>query len=76
MLNDGQMIVQDTGPRVLLSIEPHHPYSEELEGQLNYEERDDQLVGIAYEFSRSQEGSSVRLLTHVACPRLVVQRLS
>ena len=68
MLNDGQMIVQDTGPRVLLSIEPHHPYSEELEGQLNYEERDDQLVGIAYEFSRSQEGSSVRLLTHDTTP--------
>ena len=73
MLNDGQREIHNTGPRVLLSIEPQHPYSKEIEGQLNYKERDEQLIGVAYEFSRSQRGSNVRLLTHDTTPLYMAQ---
>ena len=68
MLNDGKLVVRATGPRVILSIEPQHSYSKEVEDRLNYQERDDQLAGTVYEFSQRHQGSDVRLLTHDTTP--------
>ena len=64
MLTDGRKVVRTGNPRVALSIEPQHARSPALEQQLNYQERDDQLVGTLYEFARSHEGIDARLLTH------------
>ena len=75
MLPERQKVVHTGSPRVLLSIEPQHIYSPELEQQLNYQERDDQLVGTLYEFSRCHEGTDVRLLTHDTTPLFTAQGL-
>ena len=68
MLNEGYKLVHTGSPRVALSIEPHHRYSKDLEDRLNYQERDDQLVGIAYEFAHRNRTCEVRLLTHDTTP--------
>ena len=75
MLTEGQEVVRTGSPRVVLSIEPQHTYSPELEQRLNYQERDDQLVGTLYEFSRCHEGADVRLLTHDTTPLFTAQGL-
>ena len=75
MLNDGQRVVCPENPRVLLCIEPQHTYSPELEHRLNYQERDDQLVGTVYKFSRSHQDTDVRLLTHDTTPLFTAQGL-
>ncbi len=75
MLTEGQQVVRAENPRVVLSIEPQHTYSRELEQRLNYQEKDDQLVGTLYEFSRCQEGTNVRLLTHDTTPLFTAQGL-
>ncbi|MCB9959712.1 MAG: hypothetical protein H6843_14035 [Rhodospirillaceae bacterium] len=68
MLPDGQKTIRESRPRVLLSIEPQHRYSRDLEDRLNYDERDDQLIGTIHEFARGNPGSDVRLLTHDTTP--------
>ena len=73
MLPDGRKVVHANSPRVILSIEPSHKYSARLAGQLNYAERDDQLVGTLYEFAQQNEASDVRLLTHDTTPLYVAQ---
>ena len=75
MLTAGHKVFRATNPRVVLSIEPQHTHSPELEQQLNYQERDDQLVGTLYEFSRCHEGIDVRLLTHDTTPLFTAQGL-
>ena len=75
MLTEGQKIFRAGNPRVVLSIEPQHAYSPELEQRLNYQERDDQLVGTVYEYSRCHEGTDVRLLTHDTTPLFTAQGL-
>ena len=75
MLTDGQKVVRAANPHVVLSIEPQHIQSPELEQQLNYEERDDQLVGTLFEFTRCHEGIDVRLLTHDTTPLFTAQGL-
>lgn len=75
MLRDGCKVVRTANPRVVLSIEPLHTPSPELERQLNYRERDDQLVGTLYAFSRCHEGIDVRLLTHDSTPLFTAQGL-
>ena len=68
MLEEGHKVVCGSNPRVVLSVEPQHVYSLDLEERLNYHERDDQLVGTVYEFSRGHPDSDVRLLTHDTTP--------
>ena len=75
MLTKGQRMVRARSPRVVLSIEPQHTYSQELEQRLNYKERDDQLVGTLYEFSRCHEGTNIRLLTHDTTPLFTAKGL-
>ena len=75
MLTEGQKVVRDAGPRVVLSVEPQHSYSRNLENRLDYQERDDQLVGALHEFARRHEGSDVRLLTHDTTPLFTARGL-
>ena len=67
-LTDGSRVVNCTNPRVVLCVESHHQYSQELKDQLNYHERDDQLIGTAYEFAQRNKNCDVRLLTHDTTP--------
>ena len=75
MRTEGHKVVRANDPRVVLSVEPQHTYSRDLEERLNYQERDDQLVGTLYEFARCHEGTDVRLLTHDTTPLYTAQGL-
>ena len=75
MQSTGKKVVHANSPRVILSIEPHHPPSDSLFGQLDYTERDDQLVGTVYEYVQRNEMSDVRLLTHDTTLLYVAQGL-
>ena len=75
MLNDRDKIVHDSGPCVKLSVEPQHQCSKDLEDRLNYQERDDQLIGTVYEFAECHPGTNVRLLTHDTTPIYTAQGL-
>ena len=68
ILDDEYKLVRDSGPCVKLSVEPQHRYSEALREHLNYQERDDQLVGTVYEFAERTPNAEVRLLTHDTTP--------
>ena len=65
---EGQKVVREAGPRVVLSVERQHAPAPSLEDQLDYQERDDQLVGTLHEFVRRREGTDARLLTHDTTP--------
>ena len=71
----GQRVVRSANPRVVLSIEPQHTHNPELEQQLNYQERDDQLVGTLHEFARCHKDVDARLLTHDTTPLFTAQGL-
>ncbi|MCY4427842.1 MAG: PIN domain-containing protein [Halieaceae bacterium] len=75
MIDETHKLVRDECPRVVLSVEPQHTYNRDLEGRLNYQERDDQLLGIIHEFVRSNPSSDVRLLTHDTTPMYTAQGL-
>ena len=68
MLNSGNKLVHESSPSVRLSVETQHKPSEVLKERLNYQERDDQLVGTVFEFARGVPGVEVRLLTHDTTP--------
>ena len=68
MLNDAQRVVHSQCLRVVLSIELQHTCSRDLEGQLDLQKRDDQLLGIVHEFVKSNPSKEVRLLTHDTVP--------
>ena len=72
---EGQKVVHDSSPRVVLSVDPQHNYRPDLQGRLDYQERDDQLVGTVYQFSQDQQGADVRLLTHDTTPLLTARSL-
>ena len=73
--NEGYKIVHDRGPCVKLCVEPQHQQSKELGDSLNYQERDDQIVGIVYEFAKSNPETQVRLLTHDTTPLFTARGL-
>lgn len=75
MLNDQYKVVRDSNPCVKLSVEPQHKYCETLKDSLNYQERDDQLIGTVYEFSERNHDSEVRLLTHDTIPIYTARNL-
>ena len=64
----GEKIVREEKPRVTLHVEPRHQYSAELADTLNYEERDDQLVGTLHRFAKENPDADARLLTHDTTP--------
>ena len=68
MLNDKYKVVHDSGPCVKLSVEPQHQCSKDLEDRLNYQERDHQLIGTAYEFAQCHPSEEVHLLVHDTIP--------
>ena len=68
MLGQPHKVVHAQFPRVVLSVEPQHTYSQDLADRLNYAERDDQLIGTVHRFARSDPTSDVRLLTHDTIP--------
>ena len=68
ILDGGYKLVRDRGPCVKLSVEPQHRHSKDIEKHLNYQERDDQLIGIVYEFAKRNPGTEVCLLTHDTTP--------
>ena len=68
MWSDGDRVVRGSAPRVKLSVEPQHQYTEELEDALNLQERDDQLIATVYEFAKHHPSDEVRLLTHDTTP--------
>ena len=76
MRSTGKKVVHADDPRVILSIEPHHQPSDTLVDQLDYTERDDQLVGTAYEYMQRNQVSDVRLLTHDTTLLYVAQGLN
>lgn len=76
MLHDAHKLVHAERPRVVLSVEPQHAYDRSLEGRLNYQERDDQLLGTVYGFAQSNPSSDVRLLTHDTIPLYLAQSLN
>ena len=68
MLNNESRLVHESSPSVKLSVETQYKHSEDLKERLNYQERDDQLVGTVFEFARQVPGVEVRLLTHDTTP--------
>ena len=75
ILSEGHLPIRNGCPSVVLSVEPQHIYSRDLKDRLNYQERDDQLVGTAYEFARHNPDKDVRLLTHDTTPLFTAQSL-
>ena len=75
MRPSGQEVVHASGPRVLLSVEPHHNRSAELDDQLDYRERDEQLVGTIYGFAKANPQAHVCLLTHDTTPTYIAEGL-
>ena len=63
-LSAGHILVRESDPRVKLIVETQHQPSKALEANLDYTERDDQLIGITYEFKNRNPQADVRLLTH------------
>lgn len=68
MLNDAHKVIRASDPRVILLIQPQHTYSTDLEERLNFREKDDQLVGTAWKYSREHQDLDVRLITHDTTP--------
>ena len=64
----GEKVVREGKPRVTLHVEPRHQYSAELADTLNYEERDDQLVGTLHRFAKENPDADARLFTHDTTP--------
>ena len=75
MLGQTHRLVHARSPRVVLSVEPRHRPDPDLAERLNYEERDDQLIGTLHEFARSNPSWEVRLLTHDTTPLYTAQGL-
>ena len=63
-LNAGYIRVRESNPSVKLLVETQHQPSRALATRLDYAERDDQLIGIAFEFTKRNPQANVRLLTH------------
>jgi len=65
---DNEKVVIEKDPAVRLLIRPELKRSKALEEQLDYAERDDQIVGTAREFLDNNPGGDVRILTHDGGP--------
>ena len=75
ILRTGPETLHATAPLVSLRVEPHHSPSQELEDQLDYNERDDQLVGTVHAFAKSHPQAHVCLLTHDTTPTFTAKSL-
>ena len=68
MLGQTHKLVHAQSARVVLSVEPRHTPTPDLEWRLDYQERDHQLLGTVHAFARSNPTDDVRLLTHDTIP--------
>lgn len=71
----GTKVIRENDPKVTLSVEPALRPSPNVQDRLNYDERDDQLIGILYEFVSHQGGVDARLLTHDTTPMFMARSL-
>lgn len=71
----GCKLIRSENPRVVLTIEPEHTYEQNPQDRLNYQERDDQLIGILYKFIQHRPDSDARLLTYDMTPLFVARSL-
>ena len=67
MLPSGTRIVRETNPRVILRLDPTLDH-DRGEDRLDFDERDDQLVGTLQNFAKTNPGEDARLLTHDTGP--------
>lgn len=76
ILDDAHEVIRPQSPRVILSVELQHNYSRDLTDRLDYQERDDQLIGTVHEFARTNSSADVRLLTHDTTPLYTARSLN
>ena len=75
ILDDAHKVIHPQSPRVILSVEPQHSYNLDLRDRLDFQERDDQLIGTVHEFARTNSTGEVRLLTHDTIPLYTARSL-
>ena len=75
ILDDAHKLIRPQSPRVILSVEPQHSYNLDLRDRLDFQERDDQLIGTVHEFARTNSSGDVRLLTHDTIPLYTARSL-
>ncbi|WP_081648770.1 PIN domain-containing protein [Ponticaulis koreensis] len=63
MLGKNEVMIRGTNPCITLHVEAQHTYDGSLSNQLDYNERDDQLVGTAYLYAKEHPERDVQLLT-------------
>lgn len=68
-------IARDTGPKVLMHIDPSIRPSPALKDQLDYSKPDDEIVGCVHAFRASNPGADARLLTHDSGPMATAKML-
>ncbi len=66
-------LVRDVAPCVKLFIKPEYLHNPALADRLDYQERDDQLVGTVYGFMQQYSETDARLLTHDTGPMATSQ---
>jgi hypothetical protein len=66
---DGYLAISDGRPVVRLLLKLEYKVDPDLADRLNYEERDDQLVGIAAAYVKNNTTADVRVITHDVGPR-------
>ncbi len=64
----GHKVIRESGPSVKLFIRPEYGHNPALADRLNYEERDDQLIGTISTFLEKLPGADARLLTDDTTP--------
>ncbi len=74
--NDNYKTIRETGPRVILLVEPLWVPSRTLTDRLGYLKTDDEIVGCVHAYKESHPGSDVRLLTHDSGPTASARMLS
>lgn len=68
-------LVRPSNPCVKLFVEMQYDFSEALKDRLNYDERDDQLLGTIHRFAEANPDADVRLLTHDTTPMFTAKSL-
>lgn len=66
--DDGCTVIRNAEPRVTLVIRNDLRPDPDLTEQLDYSERDDQLVGIVHAFASGNQDGPIKLLTHDTGP--------
>lgn len=68
-------IIRNQTPCVKLFVRPQYKFCDTLDDKLNYDERDDQLIGTLYQFLKDNPKQNAILLTHDTTPLLTAKSL-